>query len=73
MMCLVYENKKNLKGKNVLITEILTAKSVSLLKEAQGKQSQEMFGPLIFVSYIKKTTEYFFYKKRLVRSIETLL
>ena len=37
MMYLVYENKKNLKGKNVLITKILTAKRVSLLKEAQGK------------------------------------
>ena len=37
MMYVVYENKKNLKGKNVLITEILTAKRVPLLNEAQGK------------------------------------
>ena len=37
MMYVVYENKKNLKGKNVLITEILTAKRVPLLNEARGK------------------------------------
>ena len=33
----VYKNKKNLKGKSSLITEILTGKRVTLLKEVQGK------------------------------------
>ena len=37
MRSVVYKNKKNLKGKSFLITEILTAKRVPLLKEAQGK------------------------------------
>ena len=37
MRSVVYKNKKNLKGKSFLITEILRAKRVSLLKEAQGK------------------------------------
>ena len=62
----VYENKKKLKGKNCLITEILTATRVGLLKEAQGKYGVRNVCMMV-VSCTKKTIEYFFTKKKVIK------
>ena len=67
MMYVVYENKKNLKGKNVLITEILTAKRVPLLNEAQGKYGIRNVWTTDSGILYKENNRVFLYKKKVFK------
>ena len=59
----VYKNNKNLKGKSFFITEILTAKRVSLLKEAQGKYEVRNVWTTDSRILYKENNRIFLYKK----------
>ena len=59
----VYKNNKNLKGKSFFITEILTAKRVSLLKEAQGKYGVRNVWTTDSRILCKENNRIFLYKK----------
>ena len=59
----VYKNNKKLKGKSFLITDILTAKRVPLLKEAQGKYGVRNVWTTDSRILYKENNRIFLYKK----------